>query len=356
MTALTFDFPVSRQRFACCLAVMLLMAWSGVHAESVEDVYAASFVVEGRDAAILRRMQRRGLEEVIVKATGDELAMRAEGVEEALDNAGSLLIGYRYEDSPNGELILRLDYDEGAVQRLIKEAGLPLWTVNRPPILVWLVASRDEFRGFASPEEMPDAVAALRDSFTRRGVPLQLPLYDLEDATAISPGAAWRLSSPIIMGASQRYRGAEVLSGRVAQLSSGRWMGEWRFLDRGRWINRNVNVKSLAEFTESGAALVANTLAAQYAVAAQVDTDTRHRVTLRGVRDFADFTALVQAIETLEVVRRAVPEQVLGDQIVLRVDADSDTQQLSRIIELDARFVPMQQAAGEPGLSYEWIR
>ncbi|GAB5414666.1 MAG: hypothetical protein Cons2KO_22690 [Congregibacter sp.] len=335
--------------------MILALAPISARGEIVEDVYAASFPVEGRDAATLSRVRRRGLEEVVVKATGSADAAELPAVAEALDQAQEFLIGYRYEDNPDGGLSLRLDYDEAAVQRLIKSAGLPLWTVNRPPILVWLVASRDEQRSFASPEEMPEAVLALRDSFKRRGLPLQLPLFDLEDAAAISPGAAWRLSSPAIMGASQRYRGAEILSGRAAELSSGRWMGEWRFLDGGRWRNRSVNVRSFEEFTAAGAALVADTLASRYAVAPQDELDSGHRITLRGVRDFADFTALSRAIESLEVVRRVVPESVLGDLLVLRVDADSDLQQLSRIIELDGRFVPSLDANSEPGLYYEWI-
>ena len=88
-------------------------------------------------------------------------------------------------------------------------------------------------RRFASVDAAPEADSVLRESFHRRGVPLQTPLYDLSDTASISPGEAWRQSSSALMEASRRYRGAEVLAGRVAQLS--RWQLGGRLAVFGQW-------------------------------------------------------------------------------------------------------------------------
>jgi hypothetical protein len=77
----------------------------------------------------------------------------------------------------------------------MRDAGITLWTANRPTILAWVVLSEEGRRGFLTPDTDPLSVQTLNDAFRRRGVPLQLPLYDLEDAAAISPGEAWRQSS-----------------------------------------------------------------------------------------------------------------------------------------------------------------
>ncbi len=186
-------------------------------------------------------------------------------------------------------------------------------------------------------------------------MPLQVPLYDLEDSGNVSPGAAWRQSSSDLLQASARYRGALVLAGRGARLSDGQWLGDWRFFDQGRWITRSVNAPSMREFTDSGADLVAQTLAGRYAVMLQEQSDQRYLLSFRGVRSFADFRALQAGLRNLETVTRVVPEALLGDAVSLRVESEAELAQLARIIELDKRFVPTPAPPGETGLHYEWI-
>lgn len=333
-----------------------LLCNQAARAEIVDDIYKARLVVEGRDARSLSAARRAGLAEVLIKASGDPQAPQGAEAAKALDSSQTYLLGYSYEEGSDGTLLLRLEYDEQAVQQLLREAGLRLWTTNRPVVLTWLVVSDEKGRRFASVDAAPEADSVLRESFHRRGVPLQTPLYDLSDTASISPGEAWRQSSSALMEASRRYRGAEVLAGRVAQLSDGSWVGDWRYLDNGRWRSRSSAADSLQAFTDAGAELVAATLVEQYGVKLTADTDERYRLTLRGVRSFEDYMVLQDVLSSLEAVRSVVPESLLGDQVSLRVKAETDLQQLARIIELDARFVPLPLEPGQNGLSYEWIR
>jgi hypothetical protein len=272
-----------------------------------------------------------------------------------LDRAGDYLLGYSYQQLDEGALALRFEFDENAVQALLRTAGLPLWTANRPEVIAWLVMSDGQRRYFVSAAHSPREHAALKESFLRRGVPLQVPLYDLADSALVSPGAAWRQSSSELLQASERYRGALVLAGRGARLSDGQWLGDWRFFDQGRWVTRSVSAANLREFTEAGADLVAATLAQRYAVLLQDQGDRHYLLSFRGVRSFADFRALRGGLEQLETVTRVVPETLLGDSVRLRVESEAELAQLARIIELDRRFVPTPTPPGESGLHYEWI-
>ncbi|MDA8962457.1 DUF2066 domain-containing protein, partial [Congregibacter sp.] len=256
-----------RQCVATLLFLHCALLWNqAARAEIVDDIYKARLVVEGRDARSLSAARRAGLAEVLIKASGDPQAPQSAEVVKALDSAQTYLLGYSYEEDADGTLLLRLEYDEQAVQQLLREAGLRLWTTNRPVVLTWLVVSDEKGRRFASVDAAPEADSVLRESFYRRGVPLQTPLYDLSDTAAISPGEAWRQSSSALMEASRRYRGAEVLAGRVAQLSDGSWVGDWRYLDNGRWRSCSSAADSLQAFTDAGAELVAATLVEQYGV------------------------------------------------------------------------------------------
>jgi hypothetical protein len=339
----------------CRLLLTALLACATDWAGAAVEIYSARLPVASRDAAVLRDARRLALESVIIKSSGVADVAALPAVRRALGNAQNYLLGYSYEAGADGELFLRFDFDEAAVQGILRDADLPLWTVNRPTVLAWVVISDGRERVFLSGSTTPDAHAALRSSFDRRGVPLQLPLLDLQDYAAISPGAAWRQVSADLIEASGRYRDRLILAGRIARLSGGRWTGDWRFFDQGRWVTRLVSEDSVGAFMDAGAALVAETLAQRYAVTLQAGADQRHRVSFRGVRRYADVRALQQALENLEAVRRVVPERLLGDSLSLRVDAEADLAQLARIIELDRRFVATPAPAGETGLHYEWI-
>ncbi|MFT7286318.1 MAG: hypothetical protein ACI87W_000423 [Halieaceae bacterium] len=334
--------------------VLSLLPVDGVRAELVLDLYTARLPVADRGNATRAAARREGLRQVLVKASGQSVGLGHSAIQNALGQPQSYLLGYSYEEQ-DAQITLRLSYDEIAVQRLLREAALPLWTANRPPVLAWLVVSDGSRRRFVSGEELPDAAMTLGEEFQQRGVPLQLPLYDLTDTRILSPGEAWRQSSMAIIGASQRYGDARVLAGRVAILSDGSWLGDWRFLDAGRWVSRSVSVDSFAAFAQSGAALAAETLAGRYAVVGQGEADLRHLIILRGVRNYDDFSAIYAVLNGLESVARVVPEQLLGDRVNLRLDSQAGLAQLARIIELDARFVPSPQLSAEPVLNYEWM-
>ncbi len=326
------------------------------YAEVVVDLYTASLEVPDRGQRTLRNARRNGLAQVLVKVSGSDTLLEDEQLNKALGDAERFLRSYSYESADDGGLSLRLSYDELAVQSLLRDAGLPLWTANRPTVLTWLVLNDGGRRRFAGAADPPVAEEALRASFGLRGVPLQTPLLDLEDTARLSPGEAWRQSSTALLEASQRYRDTELLAGRVARMSDGRWTGDWKMLYEGRWINRSVSGVTLAQFTDAGAALAAETLAKRYAVTLLDAVDRRHRVTLRGIRSYGDYQAAQSALASLEAVRRVVPERLLGDQVSLRVEADADLVQLARIIELDSRFVPSGEPGGDEGLFYEWIQ
>lgn len=336
-------------------ALLCASAPGAARAEFVDGLYTANLPAADRSPATLGAARRDGLAQVLVKVTGaaprpDNAAVRA-----ALDKAERYLSSYSYEASAPGELRLRLVYDASAVRALLREAGLPLWTAHRPRVLVWWVTHVDGRRRFVSAQEQAPAHQALRDSFARRGVPLQLPLFDLEDIAKLSPGQAWRQSSAALLDASQRYRGAQLLTARAARLSDGNWSGDWRMLHEGRWLSRSARGLTLEQFTALGAALAAEALASRYAVTLHDALDQRHRVTLRGIRDYRDYQSAQATLAALEAVRRVVPEYLLGDQVSLRIEADTDLAQLARIIELDARFVPTPAGSGS-GLAYEWMQ
>jgi hypothetical protein len=196
-------------------------------------------------------------------------------------------------------------------------------------------------------------VATIRAEFSRRGVPVRLPLYDLVDTAALTPDQAWNLDDPALEAASARYNLQDVLTGRLVLLASGGVAGEWSYRHGEDRLLRSATVENEALFVREGVALVAEAMAARYGVAASA-SDGSLSMSVTGVTDYADYAAVISWLESLELVERANVESVTGDRITLRLQAKADATQLAAIIELNKRLVPV--LVGGPGaqLNYQW--
>lgn len=337
---------------AAALLALLLLPWS-LRAEVIADIDVARIAVADRSERSLRDAQLAGLEEVVVKLTGTTASLQNETLVRALQTPARFLRGYSYVEEEDEALRLRLAYDGDALRKVLRDAGLPLWTANRPRVLAWLVWSDGASRRFASAEASPQLRDTLQAAFRRRGVPLQLPLYDLADVEVLSRGEAWRQSSAPLLAASARYSAETVLAGRVVRLSDGSWLGDWRFLDDQRWVSRPVTAPSAEAFVEAGAELVASTLSARYAVTGVASDDLRYRLRVSGVENYRAYVSLRRAVAALEAVERVVPESLTAEAVSLRIESPASQEQLARLIELDPRF---ERLAGSDGtLSYRWI-
>jgi hypothetical protein len=336
-----------------CLLLLAALAVPQLRAELVAGLETVELPLPDRSSAALNAARREGLAVVVLRLTGQAAALESAAVTRALANAQRYTLRYSYRDD-GGRLGVQLDYDGAALRVLLREAGLPLWTANRPAVLTWLVVSDGDQRQFATTETLPEAIAALQADFRRRAVPLRLPLYDLSDRAALPLGLAWRQDSAALVGASARYGEVAVLAGRVARLSDGRWLGDWRFLQDGAWQQQSVSAPGLEAFTAAGADLAARSLSARYAVTADSEGDLRLRVAVSGVRSFEDFRRVRALLEALEPVESVLPERVEAGRLLLRLESAAQEDQLARIIELDARFLRRPPAPGESGLHYEW--
>jgi hypothetical protein len=286
----------------------------------------------------------------------------------ALDDARSRVQQYGYErgEAPSAGLSLRFQFDGPYVTNLVKRAGAPLWTANRPTVLAWVVVEDEQGRHFISKDSAPQEAQWLVEAFSRRGVPVQLPVFDLADTTAVSLEDAWRLDATVLQAASARYKVQDIVAGRLSSLSTGNALGDWSYFNRDEQTNRSVAVPDLQTFLREGVDVVAGELAGRYAVAPMGGGARGVSISINGVSSYADYAAIVKWLEGLELVDHANIEQVQGDRIELRLQAQADAEQLAATIELNDRLQPLPVTGSEPGseagaatapsaqLNYQW--
>ncbi len=332
------------------LGLVLLLPLA--RAEVVDTLYEAEVEVSDRSAAARAAAASDALALVLVKVSGSSEVLSNPQLQQKLQDASGLVQQFSYREAPGDSgLLLHVEFSSAVINELVTGAGAPLWTANRPSVLVWLVVEDSFGRRFVSPGSEPELAAQLAEEFARRGVPLQFPLFDLADAAALNADQAWRLSAVPIIQASQRYDATEILAGRVAGLSTGDWLGDWSFFSGPRRLDRSATAAAAAEFLHLGSVLVAEDLASRYAVAASQPVGGGVEMRVSGVESYADYAGVVSWLESLELIEHANVEQISGDNLLLRLTAQADAEQLSALIELNER---LRREPGMPGLVYRW--
>lgn len=337
---------------------MLVMAASA-RAVVITDLYSATVPVADYGQSGLQTATREALAEVIVKVSGTRQSLSSEVVRRALPRGRDYLLQYQYLPGDDG-LFLEIAFDPSLVTGLMVEAREPVWTAQRPPLLVWLAVDAVDGRNYVTSEAPEGLLDALQTGFKRRAVPARFPLLDLPDAMALTPDEIWNMQAAPAVQASQRYAASDVLLGRLTQASDGRWLGEWTYLwPDGRAEQSGFGVE-LEEFATLGVALVAEKMAARYAVVPTALEQSGIRLGVDGVTTFAQYRSLYRYLESVELVDAVHAQQVRGDQLVFVLQANASADQLKPVLALNRSLLMVQEPVlgSRPlavDLHYQWV-
>jgi hypothetical protein len=345
-------------RLFVLLTLLPVLAPTAAIADVVEGLYQATVTVEDHGDRQLAIATRAGLGQVFIKVSGSAGILDDPEVFDALGRAQSFMQQYQYRRAERDTLELEIQFDQQLVNDVLTQALLPLWSANRPPVLVWLVVDDAHGRNVASGEAYADLLAAVRTEFMRRGVPVEFPLYDLQDTLAVSVHDLWQMDSLAVYGASRRYSRDDVLIGRLRETAGDRWMGDWLYLFHNESRSVTGYGESLDKFVASGVYVVSESMAARYAVSPTGSAGEGILVRVDGLGSFADYRASQDYLEAVELVDAAIAEYVAGDTVVFRVAAQLETlQQLiasKRRLELQQQFQQLDGDHPAAALVYRW--
>lgn len=346
-----------RTTWVALVYLLLTLLFAGNSwAQMVPDLHSASVPVANQGSKALTAAASKALAEVLVKVSGSDQLLANPVIVKALSESRAHVQQYAYtrNELPERGFSVQFEFDGGYVTDLVRQAGAPLWTASRPSVLAWVVVEDAQGKHFVDRDNWPEEAQMLIEEFSRRGVPVQFPLFDLIDMAALSPNDAWRLSSASIEAASARYDAQNVVAGRLASISDGKSVGDWSYFYRDTRVNRSVTVDGLRPFMRDGANIVAQEMAARYAVAATAVEAGDIKMSVTGVATYAEYAAIAKWLANLELVEEAIIEQVQGDRVQFRLRAQTDIVQLSSIIEINEHLQPVPVSGLNTALSYRW--
>jgi hypothetical protein len=346
------------------LPVLLILLFSGgvlpVRAATVDNLYSGRVEVADSSRKELSSATRAGLEQVLVKLSGSRAVLQDEEVLVELPRAQRYLQQYQYLHNESGVQFVEISYDPQLVNQLVILARQPLWTANRPPVLVWLVVDEQVGRNYGNNDTHPELISTLEMEFNRRGVPVLFPLYDLQDSLAANVHTLWEMDPLAIRAASGRYETDDILVGRLTGMSDGRWIGDWMYL----WGDGSASLSGYGEpldkFVATGVHLVAEKMAGRYAIAASAGPSTGLYMRVDGLTNYRDYRSTVRFLEEVELIDGAHLAYMRGATAVFRLRAQAEAAQLEPVIALHRNLAitngasPIALGAIDADLVFQW--
>lgn len=319
-------------------------AWS----EQVSGLYSVTVPVTDQSSASLRQGLQLALQEVLLKVTVGREALDNPQVHAAMRRPQSYVRQYSYstvqQEDDKDALFLNASFERRAIRELMREAQMPMWASNRPNVLIWLAVDDARERQLAGADTLPEIYRTIREKAQQRGLPITMPLLDLEDGFALGVDDVWRFNAERLLSASQRYPSDGILAGRVAITTTGKWIGSWWFFYQGKSISFDGQGQDVDAYIAYGIDYIADRLAKQYAISPLHEHAGRVQLVLQGVESFSDYAQALRYLQGLVATREVQVAEVDGDVVRFDLKVEGDLSQLQSVIALDKKL----QLSAEP--------
>ncbi len=199
--------------------LLLLLPCKEVLAVEVSSLYQGKVEIENQSIANRRKAIKAALSVVMVKVGGTQKILAKPEVRKAINNYNLYLSQYQYETDEQGVLYLQAQFNESKVNKVFQSHNLPLWGSLRPQTLIWLVEEDMLSRKVVSSMSSSQLPTVIQKSSQTRGLPVIMPLMDLEDSQNIALSDVWGKFYQPLSQASQRYDAESIVVMRLSNAS-----------------------------------------------------------------------------------------------------------------------------------------
>lgn len=312
------------------------------------DVPVASQDNSERDAGI-----RRALQAVLVKVSGSRHVLQNPQIAEAVSGAPGRVLQFYFRSislPPDEagvvatELRLFASFQPATIDELLRRAGEPRLSANRPASLMWLAIDEGAGPRLASREGDPVSIAWLEHHAAARAVPLRFPSLDLEELGVVSAETVAALDDAALVAPSARYGAGTVVIARLVRGGTGEWIGEWKLRTGEDVTSGQGQAPARSAVTEQLVADVAESLSTHFAVRAGLENAEELRLRVDGITSLQDYRALAAQLGRLGSVRQALPGLIERDTVYVDLLTDSGIDSVMQELSL----VPQLRPEGEP--------
>ena len=368
------SIPVRRviaAKSSLTLLVLLLVVAQKLDAVTLENLYQAEVLSESQSDAQRRIDASEGLSQVLTRVSGRSDILQNPVIVAALKTPEQYYSEFSYARVEAGNdaaaalpqpgldplpaetprQVMRIRFAPSLIAKILREADLPVWGSNRPSVLSWMAIDDESGRQVLG-EANPSLFAkSLNQAARARGVPLLLPLWDLEDSRGVSSSEIWGRFLGRIEAASKRYSPDKILVFRAESEFSNQWRGDWSLGEGGQWRSGTVYGESQAQLATALVVVLASVLSEQYAV---TSTRSEVRLTVEGITEIQDYAEVSRYLEGLTQVMSVQPVRILTDMVEFKLRSEGEVQQIIDVIALDRKLTLLRLDESSSTLWYRW--
>ncbi|GLR63763.1 hypothetical protein GCM10007878_11980 [Marinospirillum insulare] len=373
------------QKLAITLLACLLLSLP-VYAERLTDLYTLSSLVKDTSGEQRALVANELLKKLLVKVSGTiavlekmppedfstrlldqeneaeflELYSEYPGYElwKELTSAQHLINQFSYTASnesvtlSNGEVVkgqlLELTFDEAGVKSLLHRLNTQVWDANRPKVLFWVALESRKGRTLITPNSNAPLSNVLTSLSEERGIPYQLPDFNLHSATDTLFSDIWGGFSQQIITASAPYKPDAIAVGKI-KASGSNWRVEWRLFTGMGSVWHNAQVRTLREALQEGVEFSAEELSKRYASQAGQGAGT-YQVMISNIKHLQDYAAITAYLNGLALTSQVRVVQSADQRILFELGLRGGLDQLKANLALDGRlneesFFGLQQSS-----------
>ncbi len=326
------------------LSLLLMLLPAAAWAVRVNNLYTVELPAADQSTAERLKLFGEAMKRVLVKITGDERVLEHPGLQGAIKRAARFVAEYRYRanEAATGtdgakaspRLWLKVRFDATALERLLRDQQLKLWGAERPSSLLLLAVQQGGRLKLVADDTTPGLAAQISRLADARGLPVLLPLNDLEDSRVLGPRQIRDRDERAIAAVSARYAPDAVLVGTLSGNGGKGWRGNWQLRFSGRSFDWSFEAPTRQAVLDQALSRLGRTLASEYALDTSMAGGQDLLLMVDGVTTLDALLRVTRYLKSLDAIESVRPQRVEPERVSFRLRLRNAAQDLSRLIAL----------------------
>ena len=316
-------------------------------------LYNVGVDVASRSLEDRRKGAAKGLETMLTRLSGLTTLPQSSALRSARAKPERYYAQYRYYSTNRYDELgqpltqLNLQFSPRALRALMLSAQLPLWSLNRPRMALWLVESTASGTEIVDDPEHPVLAAALGRA-DYRGLPSVVPSIS-GGLGGLSVRNLVNRETSALRRAADRAGAELMLVGRAQQVGPEEWQVRWTSWGSGS-SRQNLNLTGSTErATTQAIDKVVNTLVNRFTVAGG-EAGTLELV-VENISAVKDYAELLKYLSSRSYIENVNVGGLRGDELSLRVTTTGSAEKLMQLLAVDSRLVRSTRTRSLPSSS-----
>jgi len=324
-------------------SVLILLVTTNGFAADVANLYQSQIAVTSQSDAERDKVSEAVLRQVILKVVGDKKLVDATDILPILAQSKQLVQQYQYqrtniisEDLTEPDrLQIVMSFKERSINNELIALELPIWGRSRPETLVWMAIDDEGKSSVLGADADDDVLKLLKQAAEVRGLPILLPVMDLQDQSQVRDSDLALGFSESVEQASLRYGTPVILMANAKINSNGTMRIHWHARINGEselWQSQGSKLTAL----QAGIDELADRLARRFSQRTVLSGEKQHlTLQISGLRDYADYVRIDSYLSDVQNVSNVQVSSLSVDKVEFRIDFNGDLDTFKRIVSIN---------------------